>query len=246
MCGKIPNNGSPNNQTNKHKNRHKLAHNSQSEPHRLHRFRVVHVQSLHFPGHSAKNGGLRLFVHGRVAMTPECSHQQRRRLSSKGHLAVCPTFIPADHAPPLQPRTRTHMVTPTGMGSPGSGLYLEITSGCSFGPHGCTQHLRFPVPRHFHICCPLYFFHFIVIKQFAKELQKLIHVLHPSKITQNLWLTAMLCVAYDLDVEHSWECKFILRWPILVVKGGLHIAVNYIFSFVCPPLLVSPHCHNRC
>lgn len=115
-------------------------------------FQVVHVQSLHFPAHC-----LQLFVHGRFAMAPECSHQQRRRLPSKGHLAVCPTFIPADHAPPHQPSPRTHMVTPTGMGSPGSGFCSEITSGCSSGPHGCTRRLGSTVPRHFHICCPLCF-----------------------------------------------------------------------------------------
>lgn len=90
-------------------------------------------------------------------MIPECSHQQQHHLSPKGHLAVCPTFIPADHAPPLQPKTRTHMVTPTGMETSGSGFYWEIISGCSSGSHGCTRQLRFPSFRHFYNSCVLDF-----------------------------------------------------------------------------------------
>lgn len=120
------------------------------------------IHSLHFPGRSPQSGAFQLFVHDWLQWLLNAAISSRHRLSSEGHLAVCPTFIPADHAPPLQPKARTQMVTPTGMGSPGSGFYLEITSFCSSGSYGCTQNLRFPSCRHFHMSYVLYFFYFFI------------------------------------------------------------------------------------
>lgn len=68
------------------------------------------------------------------------------------------------------------------------------------------HHLRFPVPRHLYFNRLLYFFFFffftpIVIKVYTRKLQNLIVVLHSSMIAQNLQLTAILCVMFDLAVE---------------------------------------------
>lgn len=57
MCDQMTNNCSQNKQANT-----KKAHNLLSEPHRLHHFKIVHVQSLHFPGHSSQSGASQLFV----------------------------------------------------------------------------------------------------------------------------------------------------------------------------------------
>lgn len=166
-----------------------------------------------------------------ITMTPECSHQQQHHLSPKGHLAVCPTFNPADHAPPLQQKTWTHMVTPSG-----SGFYLEITSGCSSRSHGCTRHSIFPSSRYFHISCFFLFVFLILIE--IKECpvtteayqcflsEKKGKILAWRHSLYQIWMLSMVGNVHLFSHSHFWIancgpliaaiCPFI--WPAFISK----------------------------